>query len=165
MHTTPTAVVTGRVLLVLALAVALAACGEGGDGGAAEDDVLRRTVLSFEVQSRGLLEMDLRDDPPRMQPSHEQETTRVEVVDLDAARELRSRLLALPPVDGQCPLTVEPLFNATVATFPTAEDAPFADLAVHEVGGPCSDLGRDQVQELVDLWNRAGGSLTFDPPA
>ena len=154
-----------RRVSVVACVLALAGCGAGGDdAGSSEEDVLRRTVLSLELGSQGLLEMDLRDDPPRMQPSYEQETTRVDVVDVEAARELRSRLLALPADDGQCPLTVEPLFRATIATYPTPEDAPFADLAYTEVGGPCSDLGADEVQELVDLWNRAGGDLTFDPP-
>ncbi len=149
-----------RPLVALAL---LLLCGcAAPDGGPEGDDVLLRTVVTLELQSRGGLEMDLTVAPPTMQAGYE-DTTRVEVTDLTAARELRSRLLALPPTDDGCPRLRDPLFTARVATFPTPEDAPFADLAVHEVGGPCSELDEEDVQELVDLWNAAGGDLALLP--
>ena len=153
-----------RTLVPCVLVVALAACGGGTDPVEAEQgDALRRTVVQLEVASRGLLEMDLRAEPPMLQPGYDDEDRRTEVTDLGAAGELVERLLALPAAPGDCAVTVEPPFAAIVSTFPTPENAPFADLAVHEVGGPCTDLTDDDIGALVDLWNRAGGSIEFDP--
>lgn len=143
------------------LVVALVGCvGPGAAGG---DDELRRTVVGFEVGSRGMLEMDLRADPPVLQPGYDDPSSTVPVTDLDAARELRDRLLDLPSSDPACPLTVEPTVAARVAVYPRPEDAEFADLAVVEVGGPCAEVSDAVLVELVELWNSAGGSIDPGP--
>ena len=148
-----------RTAVTSALVVLLTACG--GVFGADDEDPLRRTVIQFEVGAQGPLDLDLRADPPVIETREGGPV--VPVADLDAARELRERLLDLPPETTDFPATVEPLFAASVSTFPRAQDAELADLAHTHVGGPCSDISSDEVAALVDLWNRAGGDLPTDP--
>lgn len=148
------------LLLVVGLVLVTGCAGDGAPPG---DDPLLRSVLAVEVDSRGLLEMDLRTDPPTMQAGYDDATAVVPVTDLDAARALRRILLDLPPLDQGCPRLEMPRFTGRVATYPTPEDAPFADLAVHDVGGPCADITDEEIQEIVDLWNAAGGSIEVEP--